>query len=273
MSNFEEQNQAAFNSIAEVYDVDFTHSQTGALQRARVHYYLKKIVSNYTMPAVLELNCGTGEDALWLARQGCSVLATDISETMVLMAQEKVSKSDLASKITCKVLSIEQLNELDAAVKYDVIFSDFGGLNCVAPEDFKKISLSLQGLLKPNGRFIGVIMSRFCWWETLYFTFKGQFKKAWRRQAKEAIAAPLTSTTTVDTWYYSPKEFSRLLQTQLEYQEVHPIGFMLPPSYLDNWFKTKPFLMQILNRLEKISPNFCSKWSDHYMIVLRPKKN
>jgi ubiquinone/menaquinone biosynthesis C-methylase UbiE len=262
-----------FNSIAEIYDTDFTHSKTGVLQRERVHYYLKKILSNRSDVSILELNCGTGEDAVWLAKQGCTVLATDISETMVLVAQEKVFKNGLEEKVTCKVLNIEQLDQLGASAKYDFIFSDFGGLNCVAPKDFKKISASLQRLLHPNGRFVGVIMSRFCWWETLYFTLKGQFKKAWRRRTKEAIAAPLTPTTSVDTWYYSPKEFSQLLTTEFEQEEVHPIGFMLPPSYLDNWFKNKSFLMRILNRLEKISPSFCSKWSDHYMIVLRPKKN
>lgn len=272
MPKSEQENEQPFNSIAKIYDTDFTHSQTGILQRERVYYYLKKNLGNRSSLSVLELNCGTGEDAVWLAKQGCTVLATDISETMILVAKEKVFKQDLETKITCKALSIEQLSKLDASVKYDFIFSDFGGLNCVAPEDLKKISASLQRLLKPNGRFIGVIMSRFCWWETLYFTLKGQFKKAWRRRTKEAIPAPLTPTTTVDTWYYSPKEFSELLQAEFECQEVHPVGFMLPPSYLDNWFKNKSFLMRILNRLEKISPSFCSKWSDHYMIVLRPKE-
>lgn len=273
MSKSDQLTKQPFNSIAEMYDTDFTHSTTGILQRERVHYYLKQLLSKYSETSVLELNCGTGEDAVWLAKQGCTVLATDISETMILVAKEKVLKEALETKITCKVLSIEELNTLDASEKYDLIFSDFGGLNCVSPENLKKIGQSLQRLLHPNGRLIGVVMSRFCWWETLYFTLKGQFKKAWRRQAKEAIAAPLTPTTRVDTWYYSPKEFSQLLQREFEYQQVHPVGFMLPPSYLDNWFKNKPFLMRILNRLEKISPNFCSKWSDHYMIVLSPKKN
>jgi ubiquinone/menaquinone biosynthesis C-methylase UbiE len=273
MSKLDQEIKQPFNRIAEIYDTDFTHSQTGILQRERVYYYLKKNLDHRSNLSVLELNCGTGEDAVWLAKQGCTVLATDISETMILVAKEKVFTHKLETEITCKALSIEQLDSLDTSVKYDLIFSDFGGLNCVAPEDLKKISRSLQELLKPNGRFIGVIMSRFCWWETLYFTLKGQFKKAWRRRAKEAIAAPLTPTTTVDTWYYSPKEFSGLLQAEFKKQEVHPVGFMLPPSYLDNWFKNKPFLMRILNRLEKISPSSCSKWSDHYMIVLRPKKN
>ena len=32
---------------------------------------------------VLELNCGTGEDAVFLARRGVRVLATDLSGAMV----------------------------------------------------------------------------------------------------------------------------------------------------------------------------------------------
>lgn len=273
MSKFDQLTQQPFNSIADAYDVDFTHSKTGMLQRARVHYYLKKELNSISNPSVLELNCGTGEDAVWLAKQGCSVLATDISEIMISVAKKKVSKANLETKITCEALGIEALETLDHTKQYDLIFSDFGGLNCVAPEDLEKIGQSFQRLLKPNGRFIGVVMSRFCWWETLYFTLKGQFKKAWRRRAKEAIAAPLTTNTSVDTWYYSPQEFSRFLQQEFDYQEVHPIGFMLPPSYLDNWFKNKPFLMRLLNRLEKLTPKFCSKWSDHYFLILRSKQN
>ncbi|WP_052597340.1 bifunctional 2-polyprenyl-6-hydroxyphenol methylase/3-demethylubiquinol 3-O-methyltransferase UbiG [Aureispira sp. CCB-QB1] len=262
-----------FNSIAKVYDREFTHTQIGVLQRKRVYNYLQRYVSTYSNCSVLELNCGTGEDAIWLAKQGCSVLATDISERMVAVTKEKVLENKLETNITCQRLGIQDLEQLNSNDKYDLIFSDFGGLNCVSPKELKKISIVLQRLLKPNGRFIGVVMSRFCWWETLYFTFKGQFKKAWRRKAKEAIAAPLTLATTVDTWYYSPKEFGHLLQMEFHCQQAYPIGFMLPPSYLDNWFKNKPSLLRGLNQLEKWTPKVCARWSDHYMIVLRPKKN
>ena len=37
------------------------------------------------------MNCGTGEDARWLASQGMQVLATDISAPMIEVAQCKLA--------------------------------------------------------------------------------------------------------------------------------------------------------------------------------------
>ena len=41
---------------------------------------------------VLELNCGTGEDAIWMANKVDHIEATDISEKMIQMAQAKVNQ-------------------------------------------------------------------------------------------------------------------------------------------------------------------------------------
>ena len=42
--------------------------------------YLEKTFLDNNKLNILELNCGTGEDALWFAKQGHKVLATDLSE-------------------------------------------------------------------------------------------------------------------------------------------------------------------------------------------------
>lgn len=261
-----------FNSIAVAYDDDFTNSVTGKSQRRRVHFYLKKLVEQYKINTVLELNCGTGEDAVWLAKQGCKVLATDISETMIAVATQKVQKEGLQGHIDCQTLDIGSLDQLNGVHQYDLIFSDFGGLNCLGPKDLRDLTPTIKRLLKPGGFFVGVIMSRFCWWETLFFSLKREFKKAWRRRTKEGILAALDATTTVHTWYYSPKEFYQLFAKELMYNKSHPIGFMLPPSYLDDRFKNRPFLMKVLVKLEKWTPAVFAGCSDHYMIVLKAKK-
>ena len=40
---------------------------------------------------VLEMNCGTGEDALWLVHRGVQVFATDVSPAMLQVAQSKLA--------------------------------------------------------------------------------------------------------------------------------------------------------------------------------------
>ena len=42
---------------------------------------------------VLELNCGTGEDAVHLARRGVRVLATDNSPRMLAAARSKIARA------------------------------------------------------------------------------------------------------------------------------------------------------------------------------------
>ena len=86
-----EVNKAIFDSSATTYDSDFTFSEIGKLQRNRVHVFLAKNILNQNKLSVLEINCGTGEDALWLAERGCDVIATDASSKMI----EVVSLCDI----------------------------------------------------------------------------------------------------------------------------------------------------------------------------------
>ncbi|MEM7344793.1 MAG: hypothetical protein AAF485_11165, partial [Chloroflexota bacterium] len=61
-------NPIAFDAFASDYDDDFTHSPLGQLLRPRVWHLLGKAFSSGQH--ALELTCGTGEDAVWLARRG-----------------------------------------------------------------------------------------------------------------------------------------------------------------------------------------------------------
>ena len=67
----------AFDTIAEQYDDLFTHSLIGRAQRNVVWEVLRHTF--IPRERILELNCGTGEDALFLSRMGVSVHACDAS--------------------------------------------------------------------------------------------------------------------------------------------------------------------------------------------------
>ncbi|MCP4442045.1 MAG: class I SAM-dependent methyltransferase [Aureispira sp.] len=260
-----------FDNTASYYDSEFTNTTTGRMQRERVHWHLSKLFQQNTIKDVLELNCGTGEDAVWLARQGCQVLATDISSEMVSVAQQKATHFKLENSISCQTLDAGTIGELGVDKKYDLIFSNFGGLNCLSPQQLEKLAKSAAKLLKPKGFFVAVVMPRFCWWETLFFTLKREFKKAWRRRSKEPISARLSDTASIDTWYYATKEFYRYFQADFRYKQVNAIGLFLPPSYLDKWFENKPFLINNLNRIEKWVPRgtFFANAADHFMIQMQ----
>src|SRR5438105_2569973 len=90
--------QSLFDILAETYDSDFTASSIGKLQRKRVWKLLTPILQSYNRPLkILEINCGTGEDALHLAEMGHEIIATDASGVMIEKAQRKLYESKINS--------------------------------------------------------------------------------------------------------------------------------------------------------------------------------
>lgn len=254
--------KASFDGVAAAYDADFTTSPVGRMQRERVHAYLEMALKPGSR--ILELNCGTGEDARWLAAKGHSVLATDLSGEMVRVAEEKNKpKYDLQFRQA----GILEALEIDPGT-YDVIFSDFGGFNCLSPEEMKQVGTLLQKAMKPGGRFICVIMPRFCAWESLYFMFKLRFKSAFRRQSGQPLAVPLGQGHTQLTWYYGPRQLHRAFSPSLNMITRRPIGFFLPPSYLDPFFVKRAGLLGWLGRMERRIGEwgFLAGWSDHCLV-------
>ncbi|NJN98346.1 MAG: class I SAM-dependent methyltransferase, partial [Anaerolineales bacterium] len=95
----------AFDAFAAAYDDDFTHSLLGQLLRPRVWDILAQHFS--AGQHVLELTCGTGEDALWLTRRGVHVTATDGSAAMVRQAEAKAEAEEQRSRGAGEQGSIE----------------------------------------------------------------------------------------------------------------------------------------------------------------------
>jgi ubiquinone/menaquinone biosynthesis C-methylase UbiE len=257
--------EVAFDEYAAAYDEEFTFSSVGKLQRARVWKFLSKNCSSATHPEVLELNCGTGEDALWFLRNGYKITATDLSNEMVNVAKEKL-KDKNASVFQSDITAIAStLNNK----KFDLVFSDFGGLNCLAPSTLKEMSAVFSGLLNPGGRLIFVIMSRNCMWEQWYFKRKDDHANAFRRRSEKGVEAVIFDKK-FSTWYYSPGEIVSFFSGHFKMKQHKPIGIALPPSYLDAYFRKHSFYLNMLNLLEKFFGKFSSlsDKADHYIIEL-----
>ena len=123
------QTSLAFDSVAEQYDDQFTRSVVGRTQRDAVW---RKVAATFSRGQhILELNCGTGEDALFLARNGISVTALDASRKMVLQARRRHGLEAPCSPIRFELVPTENLGELNDAPLFDGVFSNFSGLNCV----------------------------------------------------------------------------------------------------------------------------------------------
>lgn len=259
--------EVLFDDFAASYDTDFTQTAVGKLQRDRVWQYLRAALAPEQQ--ILELNCGTGVDAFWLSAAGHEVLATDISAEMIRQCEARLSQSNADSMPGFRRMAVQELTQHLDDQRYDLLFSNFGGLNCLQSQELVDFGTTACSLLKPGGRLIAVVMPEACWWEQLYFTGRMQWGKAWRRWRGEADFA-LPSGEYAKIWYYSPRHFMRLLGKHFTLRAIRPIGFYVPPSYMDHWFQKYPGWLHWLGQQEQKLDNSAwkARFADHFLIDL-----
>lgn len=238
----EVQNEAilAFDSLAARYDDLFTRSTIGRAQRNAVWNVLGTTFKPRSR--ILELNCGTGEDALFLDRHFISVVACDASHQMIQMARQRMLAEAPQADIRFVVLATEQLAKLLPGSPFDGVFSNFSGLNCVA--DLAGVAGDLASMVGPRATLLLCFSTRFCLVETLWFLFQGKFRKAFRRSS--GIATAHVDEYTVTVHYPTLRKVKRLFAPHFRLHSCTGIGITVPPSYLEPLMRKHPRLLHLL---------------------------
>lgn len=261
--------KAVFDPLAPSYDREFTHSRIGLLQRQAVWDHLSPLMLASRGMEILELNCGTGADAIFMARHGHHVLATDISGEMLRVADERILQHGMEDRVTTQQLAFDDLHGRFEADQFDMVFSDFGGLNCIDENDLAALCDPIADSLRPKGRLVAVIMPDRCMAESGYFLLKGKWSEAFRRGRHEPLWASLSGSG-VMTWYHSPKNVARIFNHRFRVVNVKPIGFFVPPSYLEPFFAQRPNTLRRLNALDELINDWrwTARYADHFLIDL-----
>ena len=259
---------AAFTLQSKNFDELYSGNKIIQYKRQRVRDHLKKYISPGHF--ILELNSGTGQDAIWLAQQGCKVHATDISTGMQEVLQQKIKNEGLNNFISYELCSFTALKNLQQKGPYNIIFSNFAGLNCT--DELDKALASFSSLLKPNGIITLVLLPKFCLWEFLLI-FKGKFKTATRRFFSREGRKALVEDTFFKCWYYNPSYIIKYLKNDFNLLAIEGLCTIAPPSYIENFAEKYP---KAYNFLEAKEDKWKSKWpwkyiGDYYIISLQKK--
>jgi SAM-dependent methyltransferase len=233
----------AFDLAAADYDRTFTSSLIGRAQRNFVWRVLQKTFK--AGDTVLELNCGTGEDALFLSRMGVAVLACDASAEMVDVARKRLLVHSAHTPIGFIQLPTERINELQKAT-FNGVFSNFSGLNCV--EDLRGTAAALAGLVKTDAQLLLCFSTRFCLSEILYFLSIGRWRKAFRRCSGRNLATINQRNFTV--YYPTLQQIKAAFLPYFRLRLCIGVGVVVPPSYLEHWAHRVPRLFGTLCQLE-----------------------
>jgi len=241
-----------------------------------IHYKRQRVRSHVLdlLPpggSILELNAGTGQDAIFFARQGHRVHATDTAEGMQARLREKVAAQQLTAQVSTELCSFTGLAGLKQKGPYDCIFSNFAGLNCT--RELPKVLQSFAPLVKPGGLVTLVILPPFSLWETAML-FKGKFKTAFRRFIHGRKGAPAqVEGVRFRCWYYSPSFVRRALKDSFEQIKLEGLCTIVPPSYIENFPEKHP---KSWNWLKARENKWRENWpwrsiGDYFIISFRKK--
>lgn len=250
---------SAFDALAADYDVAFTDTPLGNTLRALVWARVERVFGN--AHRILDLGCGTGEDAARLAARGKQVVAIDASASMVRQAQAKARARGCGHQIQFHCGSMEQLDSVLAVADFDGVLSNFGAVNCVA--DLPALVRTVARRLIPGARLLWVPMGRYVPWEWAWYLLRAQPAKAWRRLARERVA-----WRGLTLGYPTPRQIRAVLQPCFRVDDVRALGFALPPSYAAAWVNRRPRVLAALNRLEQAGQQFpaLASCADHYIV-------
>jgi len=185
-----------FHQIAPRYAELWSETSRGRAQREQVWREIDRLFK--AGDRVLDLGCGTGDDAVHLMSRGVSALGIDSAPGMVEIARTR--------GVAAKRMAIEVLGSLEDV--FDGAISNFGALNCVA--DLDKLSEELARLVRPQGKLALCVMSRFCWrtdWRHLPQRWSGNAR--WRG---------------VDVYYRTSRSVAREFSPYFSYERRVSIG-------------------------------------------------
>ncbi|HEX3470711.1 MAG TPA: methyltransferase domain-containing protein [Silvibacterium sp.] len=238
--------EPAFDTIAEEYDRLFTYSILGKAQRALIHEELRKRFREGHR--ILDLNCGTGEDAVLMAAEGVSVLACDVSKHMISVAWQKFASCGVTLPVTFAVCANEQLDSLKSHGQFDGALSNFGGLNCTA--DLAQVRRALSDLIRPGGEVLLCMLGRFCAWEIFWHATHGRWNKAFRRMKAGGTDARIGGTT-IRVYYPSVHKIQTAFAPSFRLASWRGIGVALPPSWMEYAFQERPLFVELLTRIDR----------------------
>jgi len=218
--------QHYWDAVAQNFDCEVTNLLTIQARRRLLWQHLSRAFASGQR--ILELNCGTGVDAVYLAERGVRVVACDVSFGMVEVARRRIIEHGVVDRVKLCVLATERIAELSVEATFDGALSCFSGLNCVG--DLSGVARDLSLLLRPGAVAVITMMGKLVPWEILWLLAHGRPGKALRRMRKHGA-----ETDPVRVYRYSMREVRDAFRPYFILREWKGLGIAVPPSYMESW--------------------------------------
>lgn len=252
----------AFSRKATIYDAFGEDHVNMARMRQKVYDHIVEVMPPGAR--LLEINAGTGQDAVALAERGFHVHATDLSPGMMAEIRQKISESNLGDRLTSQQCSFTRLGDITGG-PYDGIISNSGGLNCIP--DLTLVTRHLPRVLRPGGRLTWVVMPRICPWELA--VIPKDFRVGTRRLHRDGILAHVEGVHFM-TYYLNPSEVRRALGPRYRQVKLEGLSIVTPTADNKTFAVNHPRLFRWLTQLDDTIATrqpFCN-WGDFTILTM-----
>jgi SAM-dependent methyltransferase len=258
----------AFDGIAAEYDLREANNPIMQLMRRRS---LAMLESTFPHGAtLLDIGCGTGTEALWLAKRGRTILAVDSSGQMLKVLSERAEAAGLT--VASRLLRAGDLSTLvddRGEEAFDGAYSSFGALN--TEPSLEAPVAALSRLVRPGGRIVLSVMNRWCVAEIALLVAGGRAGNALRR-ARQSVRVPVGSGF-ADVRYPSWRELRRALNGSFRIVSVEALPLLLVP-YAWPALAAHPRTYRTLCRLDEVlaSRRPFTWLGDHLFVVAEHRR-
>lgn len=226
-----------FSSIYDEYEKLSLENSIDIARRNFIRNEVNKFMK--TNCSMLEINAGSGIDAVYFAKRGVSVLATDIATASEEYINHKIKTLDL-NNLKFQKCSFTELHTIENK-KFDCIFSNFGGLNCIS--DLASVFCQFDTLLNPNGYVSLVIMPPYYPWE-MATIFKGN-KNAFRRMTKNGVMANVENHS-IKMFYHTPNQVKKAFGENFKHIKTQNIGTFYPSAHFASLQKNTKIISKLI---------------------------
>jgi ubiquinone/menaquinone biosynthesis C-methylase UbiE len=234
----------AYDTIATEYD--HQREDDAWMRRKLWHHYGRVFQAGQH---VLDAGCGTGTDAVFLARRGIHVTAIDLSPQMIAQLRIKMERSQLTSEIEAMVLDFGQLSLLPPGT-FDGIISSSASLNTLPT--LTGFAQDAARLVRPGGRVILHLLNRVSLWECLGLLSQREWSAA-RHLAKQRERTFDIGGRPVR--HYLPRlgEAYAPFEPHFRLRHAYGLGILRPPSTV----RRIPF--PVVAALDRLDDLVCSE--------------
>ncbi|MGI9147388.1 MAG: class I SAM-dependent methyltransferase [Chloroflexota bacterium] len=210
-----------YDAIAASYDQQVSGDDW---MRRVLHAHYRRVF--HAGDRVLDVGCGTGIDAIALARHGVQIVGVDGSAGMLERLRDKVAAGGLEACVSTRLLSIQNLGTLGDE-QFDGLISGFASLSSMANLD--GFASDAARLVRPGGRLLLHLLNRFSVWEWLGYLQHHNWSAA-RQMNRQRTRTFVIGGQTVPHWlYFADEAYTRFFWRRFARRGVYGIGALRPP--------------------------------------------